>query len=181
MHVKRAYTGCHFITSSLHGFWSSEMVISLHLNCQFSECIPQLRSFEGFIFCGTLHKVALFSSMTFSFGGDIKLYKTIDFLVSQMAFKALNLTFSNQGQPFYILSVITCSFRIFHSFDYAFSCLLWMMRTRDWTESRKENMINSIRYLELVFKDFTMLNLQICEHSICFLFWSSLIYFIRVL
>ena len=132
---------------------------------------------KGFIFCGTLHtKWHCFSSVTLLAEETLNT-QNYWFSCFTNAFKALNLTFSNQGQPFYICQWSHAVSEYFTPADYVFSCLLWMMKTRDWTESRKKNVINSIRYLELVFKDFfTMLNLQICEHSICFYF--DLLWFI---
>ena len=135
---------------------------------------------KGFIFCGTLHtKWHCFSSVTLLAEETLNT-QNYWFSCFTNAFKALNLTFPNQGQPFYICQWSHAVSEYFTPADYVFSCLLWM-RTRDWTESRKENVINSIRYLELVFKDFNYVESSNLWTRYILLFWSSLTYFIRVL
>lgn len=103
MRIKRVWIGCHFITSSLHVFQSSEMIYQLVLNCQFSDNVYlQLDPLKGFISFRTLHpKWHCFSSVTLLADETLNT-QNYRFSCFTNASKALNLTLSNQGQPFYI-------------------------------------------------------------------------------
>lgn len=103
MPVKRVCVGCHFITSSLHVFKSSEMIYQLVLNCQFSDNVYlQLDHLEGFISCRTLHtKWHCFSFVTL-LAEETLSTQNYWFSCFTNASEALNLTLSDQGQAFYI-------------------------------------------------------------------------------